>query len=90
MREIRKVYLNGTFYAVAIGTAIGIPVAKKISDSIYPYLIANTAMGMNLRFEWYLYIGIFLGVMIIYLFLNMLLTGRIKKIVPAEVLKNRE
>lgn len=90
MREIRKVYLNGTFYAVAIGTAIGIPVAKRISDSIYPYLIANTAMGMNLRFEWYLYIGIFLGVMIIYMFLNMLLTGRIKKIVPAEVLKNRE
>ena len=90
MWEIRKVYLNGTFWVVAVGAAVEIPVTKLLSDSLYPYFIANTAMGMDLSFGWYLYLGIFLGIMLIYLILSMVLTAKIKWIAPTEVLKNRE
>ena len=90
MKEIRRVYLDGNFYAVIAGACIGIPIVKKIADSIYPYFIANTAMGMDLAFEWFLYAGILGGVVLIYLIISSILTGKIKKIIPAEVLKNRE
>ena len=90
MREIRKVYLDGNFYAVIAGACIGIPIVKKIADSIYPYFIANTAMGMDLKFEWFLYAGILGGVVFVYLVISSILTGKIKRIVPVEVLKNRE
>ncbi|MCR5119161.1 MAG: ABC transporter permease [Lachnospiraceae bacterium] len=90
MREIRKVYLDGNFYAVIAGACIGIPIVKKAADSIYPYFIANTAMGMNLRFECFMYAGILGGVVLVYLVISSILTGKIKRIVPAEVLKNRE
>ncbi len=90
MHEIRRVYLDGNFYAVTAGAIVGIPAVKKIADLIYPYFIANTAMGMDLKFKWYIYAGILLGVILIYLTISSILTGKIKKIVPAEVLKNRE
>ncbi|MCR4585565.1 MAG: FtsX-like permease family protein [Lachnospiraceae bacterium] len=90
MKEIRRVYLDGNFYAVMIGACIGIPVVKKIADMIYPYFIANTAMGMNLHFEWPLYGAVILGIIMIYIAISSVLTEKIKKIVPAEVLKNRE
>ena len=63
---------------------------KMIADSIYPYFIANTAMGMDLSFPWYLYLIVLAGAMLIYLMISSVLTGKIRKIVPAEVLKNRE
>jgi ABC-type transport system, involved in lipoprotein release, permease component len=90
MREIRKVYLDGNFYAVIIGACIGIPIVKKLADLIYPYFIANTAMGMNLHVEWFLYGAVVLGIVAVYLVISSVLTGKIKRIVPAEVLKNRE
>ena len=90
MKEIRKVYLDGNFYAVMIGACIGIPIVKKIADMIYPYFIANTAMGMNLHIEWFLYGTVILGIVSVYLVISGVLTGKIKRIVPAEVLKNRE
>ena len=61
-----------------------------IANAIYPYFIANTAMGMNLKFEWFLYVGILGGVVLVYFVISSILTGKIKRIVPAEVLKNRE
>ena len=90
MNEIRKVYLDGNFYAVMLGACIIIPLVKLAADSIYPFFIANTAMGMNLHFEWYLYVGVFLGILAVYLIISTILTHKIKKIVPSEVLKNRE
>jgi len=90
MKEIRKIYLDGNFYAVMLGACIIIPLVKLAADSIYPFFIANTAMGMNLHFEWYLYVGVFLGILAVYLIISTILTHKIKKIVPAEVLKNRE
>lgn len=89
-KEIRKLYLDGNLYIVAIGAAIGIPIAKKIMDSLYPILVSNIACGMNLRFSWQLYVGIYIAVMVIYFIINQLLVRKVKNVVLAEVLKNRE
>lgn len=88
--EIRKLYLNGNFYMIAVGAAVTIPLAKVLMDAIYPYLVSNTAVGINLKFPWQMYAGIYAGVLILYLVINQLLVGRLNKILPAEVLKNRE
>lgn len=88
--EIRKLYLNGNTWIVAAGAAIGIPLAKIIMDALYPWLIANTAVGMNLKFPWYLYAAVFAGVMAVYFVINTFLVRKLKRITPADVLKNRE
>ncbi|MDE7257634.1 MAG: ABC transporter permease [Lachnospiraceae bacterium] len=88
--EIKKIYLNGNTWIVAVGAVIGIPFAKVIMDALYPWMIANAAVGMNLEFPWYLYALIFVGVMVVYFVVNTLLVRKLKRITPAEVLKNRE
>ena len=88
--EIRKLYLDGNAWIVAAGAVIGIPLAKIIMDKFYPWMIANTSVGMNLEFPWYLYAEIFAGVMAVYFAVNALLVRKLKRITPAEVLKNRE
>ncbi|MBQ5315763.1 MAG: ABC transporter permease, partial [Oscillospiraceae bacterium] len=88
--EIRKLYLNGNAVTVALGAVITIPLSKAIMNSLYPYLISNTACGMNLKFPPVLYALIFMGIMIFYFVVSALLVRKIKKITPAEVLKNRE
>lgn len=88
--EIRKLYLNGNAVTVAVGAIITIPLSKVIMNSLYPYLISNTACGMNLSFPWYMYAMIFGGIMFFYVVVSTILVGKLKKITPAEVLKNRE
>ena len=89
-KEIRKLYLNGNALMVAIGAAIAIPLSKLIMDAIYPSFIAQNACGLNLHFPWYMYAMIFAGIMIFYFVVSAILVRKIKKITPAEVLKNRE
>lgn len=88
--EIRKLYLNGNSLTIVLGAIISTPSAKLIMDSIYPYFIAQNACGLNLEFPWYLYAMIFVVVMLFYFVVSSLLVRKIKKITPAEVLKNRE
>ena len=88
--EIRKLYLNGNTYIVALGAIIGMPLSKKLLDMIYPWLIANAACGMNLQYPWYYYVGIFVGIMIVYYGISYLLVRKIKHISPSVLLKNRE
>ena len=88
--EVRKLYLNGNTAIVAIGGIITIPLAKLIIDSIYPSFIANVACSMNLHYPWLLYVGIYVGLLVIYFAVNALLLRKINKITPAEVLKDRE
>lgn len=89
-KEVKKLYLNGNFYIIAAAAAICIPLAKLIMDKMYPYLVSNVACGMNLKFGAGLYVLIYAAVIICYLVINQLLVGRLKKMVPAEVLKHRE
>lgn len=82
-----KIYIDADGCPVV---KITIPLSKAIMDSMYPYLISNTACGMNLKFPWYMYAFIFGGVMLFYIIVNAILVGKLKRITPAKVLKNRE
>lgn len=90
MNEIRKLYLNGNFYIIALGAIVCIPLSKAAIDATFPWMIANISCGMNLSFSWQLYGLIYGGVILLYFIINQFLVRRLKKIVPAEVLKNRE
>lgn len=88
--EIRRLYLNGNAIIVAIGAVIAIPVSKLVMDAAFPYFVSNVACGMNLTFPWYMYALIFAGIMAVYFAVNAMLVRKLKRISPAEVLKNRE
>lgn len=89
-KEIKKLYLDGNFYVIAVGAAICIPLAKKCMDLMYPVMVSNVACGMNTGFVWYMYVVIYVAVLLIYSVINGLLTAKLNKVNLAEVLKNRE
>lgn len=90
-REVRKMYLDGNFITVALGALIVIPLCKIIMDYIYPrYLVSNVGVGISPSYPPELFVAIFLVIIGLYLVINFVLTGRLKKINPAVVLKNRE
>lgn len=88
--EVRRLYLNGNTIITAVSAIICIPLSKAVMDMIYPWAVANIACGLNVHFEWYIYLMIFAGIMLVYFIVNTLLVRKISKITPAEVLKNRE
>ena len=90
MKEIKKLYLSGNFFIVAVGAAICIPLSKLVMDAMYPVMIANIACGMNLAFPWQLYVGIYVSILVLYFVINRFLVARLRRVLPAEVLKNRE
>lgn len=60
-------------------------------DYIYPrYLVSNVGVGIKPTYTPAMYLMIFAVVIGLYLIINLILTNRLKKITPAEVLKNRE
>ena len=89
-KEIRALYLNGNLLIVAVGALLAVPLAKAVMDAIYPSFICNVACSMKLAFPWYLYAIIFAAVILVYFIINRLLIGKINRISPAEILKNRE
>lgn len=88
--EVRRLYLDGNFVVVALGALVCIPAAKAVMDALYPNFIANVAIGMELEFSPMLYLGIYAGVLVCYLVIDLLLVRKLDKMTPAEVLKNRE
>lgn len=89
-KEVRTLYLNGNLLIVAASALLGIPLSKVMMDSMYPYLVSNIACGINLAFSWQMYAGLFGAILILYFIINRILMRRVNKILPAEVLKNRE
>lgn len=89
-REVKKMYLDGNFYIVAVGALICIPIAKACITAIYPMMVSNVANGMDLSFPFLTYVFIYIFILILYFIINQTLIGRIRRMVPAEVLKNRE
>ncbi len=89
-REIRALYLNGNLLVVAVGALLAVPLAKAVMDAIYPSFICNVACSMKLTFPWYLFAILFAAVILVYFVINRLLIGKINRISPAEILKNRE
>ena len=88
--EIRRLYLNGNFFVMAVSAFAGIPMAKAVMDLLFPYMVSNVACGINLSFSWQMYGGIFSGVLVLYGIINGLLMCRVNRILPTQVLKIRE
>ena len=88
--EIRKLYLDGNFYIIAIGALIVIPLSKIIMNNMFPFMIANVTCGMNVKTPIYFYFIVYGVIMILYFVINKLLVKRLDKYTPAEILKNRE
>ena len=90
-KELKKMYLDGNFYVVAIGALISVPLAKLIMDAVYePAFVSNVACGIDKAFPIWVYIVVYAVIFILYFIINHLLVRRIKQMLPAEVLKNRE
>lgn len=89
-KEIRKLYLDGNFYTIALGALICIPLAKIMMNMCFPFMISNVACGMNVDTSLEFYVITYLVVLALYFVINALLVRRINKFTPAEVLKNRE
>lgn len=90
-KEVKKMYLDGNFYIVLIGALVSIPLAKVLLDAAYePQFVPNIACGVDKSFTAWLYLAMFVGVLVLYFIINHLLVRKIKQMLPAEVLKNRE
>lgn len=89
-KEIKRLFLDGNMVIVALSAAVSIPVSKLLMDKAYPYLVANVAVNLNLAFEWWMYAELFAAILVLYLLSIPLLMRRVDRILPAEVLKNRE
>ena len=85
-----QIMILGFAGVILLGALICVPLAKWSMDLVYPYCIANVAIGMDLEFTPQIYIMIYGGILLCYMVINFLLVGRLNKLVPAEVLKNRE
>lgn len=88
--EIRRLYLDGSFLLIALGSLVMIPLAKGLIDLVYPLFIANVACGIDLTWPPLLYGIVYASILLGYLWVRLLLMGRLKKVSPAEVLKDRE
>ena len=89
-KEVKKLYLDGNFYIVAVGAAVCIPLSKKLMDAMYPLMVSNVACGMNLSFSWQLYLGIYAIIILLYCIIHGLLIHHLNGMLPSEVLKRGE
>lgn len=90
-KELKKMYLDGNFYVIALGALISVPLGKVIMDAIYePAFVPNVACGVDKSFPFWMYLAIFAVVLVLYFIINHLLVRKIRKMAPTEVLKNRE
>jgi len=89
-KEIRKLYLDGNFYIIAIGALICLPLSKYIMNKLFPFMIQNAACGMNVDTPITFYVAAYIVILVLYFIINALLVRRLNKFTPAEVLKNRE
>lgn len=89
-KEIRKLYLDGNFFIIAIGAAVCLPLSKFIIDGVFPFMVSNVNCGIDISFAPWLWIVLYAAILLLYFMINRVLVGRLNQILPAEVLKNRE
>ncbi len=89
-KEVKKLYLDGNRTVIMLGALVSIPIAKVITDKMFPMFVSNVACGLPLEFRWYYYPVIWLAIIAFYSLISLLLTGKLNRMTPAEVLKNRE
>ncbi|MBQ8116450.1 MAG: ABC transporter permease [Lachnospiraceae bacterium] len=88
--EIRKMYLDGNRFVIMVGALFSIPVSKLLMDAMFPSFVANVACPIHLEFKWYYYVLLFVAIMGCYSLISLVLTRKLNRFSPAQVLKNRE
>ena len=89
-KEVRKLYLDGNFYTIALGALVCLPLSKVLMNKMFPFMIPNVAGGLNIGAPFIFYVVAYLVIIALYFVINTLLVRRLNKFTPAEVLKNRE
>lgn len=85
--ELRKLYLDGNFYMVAIGLLFLLPLAKRLMDAAYPVLVANIATEMRMDFSAASYAVLYVAIILLYLILHTVLSLKFRRIGVAQILK---
>lgn len=88
--EVKKLYLDGNRMVIIVGALISVPIAKAIIDKLFPLFVANAACALHMEFSLLHYAMIFVGILLSYEVINLLLMRKLNRVSQAEVLKNRE
>ena len=79
-KEVRKMYLDGNFYVVALGALISLPLAKLLMDAMYePAFVPNVACGVDKSFPIWMYVAVLVGILVLYFIIDHLLIYRIRQ-----------
>ena len=89
-KEIKKLYLDGNFYIIALGALICLPLSKHIMNNLFPFMISNVSCGLNVDTPFLFYVVAYVSILALYFVINAVLVRRLNRFTPAEVLKNRE
>ena len=89
-KEIRKLYLDGNLYLIAVGAIIVLPLSKVIMNMMFPFMIPNVACGMNIKAPFIFFIVAYAVILGLYFVVNAFLVRRLDKYSLVEILKNRE
>ena len=89
-KEVRKLYLDGNFYTIALGALVCLPLSKVLMNKLFPFMIPNVACGLNIGAPFIFFVVAYLVIIALYFVINTMLVRRLNKFTPAEVLKNRE
>lgn len=89
-KELRKLYLDGSFLLIAAAALVMLPLAKLLMDTVYPTFIANIACGIDLTWPFALYPLVYGGILLCYAIIRTLLLKKLKAMNPAQILKDRE
>lgn len=88
--EISKLYMRNNLYTVIVSAALFIPLSRYIIVKIYPFMVANRAVGFNLSFSLEVYLFIFGLIMVSYFISYIFAKKKLNKISIQEMLKDRE
>ena len=77
--EIRKLFLDGNFIAIAIFSAIIVPLCKYLMDKLWPQLVSYVPMGLDVAFRPYYYVIVVALILGSYLLINLILMQKLKK-----------
>ena len=88
--ELRRLYLDGNLVVVAAGLLVLVPLCKLLIDLAYPYLVANVGGGLDVTWPPSWYAVAYVGALVCYLVVEVLLMRRVNRIAPTEALQTRE
>lgn len=89
-KEIKKLYLDGNALTVVVSAIFALPVSKLLIDLTWPMIVYNQPAGYASDLKLWHYGVIFAVTMLCYWITSGILYGKIRKITPAEVLKDRQ